>query len=397
MKKYGCFLFCLILVFSLAGCNLKSPVEESLPVTQAAVISDSSQKVIDTFLEDWLNLLILQETRLAQENYTLELILRIQNAPTWENYVYAQTACGFTCDLIESLSQRSLEPSMTNADYQMLMDMGMDIGDVQTEYRTYNEVTLPDLKEYDWVIWQDYYLQNLMYACFDENTVTLVLEAAQNRYQVNEANLKYWYLINNFIMLELPEDDAEKLLALAEEHAPVVMAQYSNLFPTSNEVLNEISRVLNQQEDILLKMKEVEAAWELLMESKKFTAKEIEGLPMLIRAPESVSVDDWFVRYYWKDEENVKAAEYLMEMDTLPNGLMIEIENVSLDAFQQYVVELDADGLTPSDLNDTAAIYALSNGVQMMVFYEENTIHISVTNGQVCFAPLWYIHALEQE
>lgn len=395
MKKRGFIILMILAVLCLVGCGETAEPENST-VSQETAFSAEDDPIVNRFLEDWIKLLSLQERRLAQENRALKQIMKIREASTWENYVYARTACAFTEEMIRYLAQNKLEPAMTEADYQALIDRGMDLEDVQAEYQIYNEITVPGFTEYDSVIWDEYYLQNLHYACYDEKTAVMLLTSAENRHEINQINLRYWYLVNNYILLELPSGYGARLAEAAQANAPTVMAQYADPFSSANDVLNEMDRILDLQEEALLKENEILTAWNVLLAEPSFTAKPIDGLPVVIRYPESVSVDDWQFHYYWKNGEKIQTYEYGLEMETLPNCMYMEAEAVALEEYQQYVLDLAAEGMKPLDMTETVALYALENGAEMMMFWEEDSMSISVTNGQACFAPLWYIHAVEQ-
>ncbi len=370
-------------------------LEAAAESTAQETVEEPTDPLLDKFLEDWTNLLYLQELRLAQECDTLLKITEIGSEPTWEAYVYARAACAFTCEWMEQLAQKPAEMTMTETDYLQLVERDMDLIDVKTEFQIYNDVTLPRLKEKDNVVWTDNYMQNLMYGMYDESAAKVMVDSADLRYRTLQADMKYWYLVNNYILLELPEAYAEKLTQIAAARASQILSQYSTPFLATNDVLNEINSVLNLMEEYLIEEQEILTQWKILLNMQKFTPKEIAGLPTVVQFPESVSVDDWRVQYYWKEGEEIRTVGYPMELDSLPNCMYMTADQVTLQEYQRYILELEAGGLAPDAVNETAAMYELDGGLQMLISFEENTLTISVTGGQLCFAPLWYINALE--
>ncbi len=414
MKKLTYKILLGSAVLSLCGCgkeavsSVQSGQTESVitessvsqPETEQSAIKESNQtaekndEVLDKLLQDWTSLLLREERRYSQENDTLEKIMDMAEDGTWESYLYAMTSCFYTTELIKAYSESEIQPVMTAADYQEVAERGMDLGDIQGEIQIYNEYTVPELAEKEYPIWKNY-LDRLLYSSYDENELSELVNSAQLRYQHNVEMMKNLYLVNNFIMLELPEDYAEKLLEITELEMPNVMGCYDQAFPTTEAVLNEMNDILMKIEESTLQLDEALTREYILLEDYETVPRKIEGMPTMLRFPESVAVNDWEVQCYWKKGEEIQTPDYLMEMTEVPNCMHMMQKDVPLEAYQRYVLELKDMGIMPEVLEEESALYTFDDGTKLFIYLEEQELHIAVNGGQIAFVPLWYLNVVQ--
>ncbi len=397
MKKISYMIVTLILMFCIGGCNADMQGSgESKKESVNHVLTEGQNPTVEKLMRDWEKLLHLQEQRYAQENHALQKIMDIKGNNHWETYVKAQAVCAYTLEEIKYLGQFTLETEMSKEDYQELVNQGMDVGDAQAEMTSYNTITVPELAEKDSLVWEQYYLMNLMYGGCDKDIMNTLMASARIQYESNLAYLKYWYLVTNYIMLEIPEDYAEALFESIKENMPLIAKSYSQPFSDSNDVKNEINKVTNELEESLLEYQAVVTAGMAALDQTVPVPKEIEELPQMLLCPEGIVGEDWKFYFYWKEGDEIKTLSHLEEIESLPNCLQMISEGVSPEQYQQYIVELSETGVNPYEMTETAAMYQLENGGKLLICLDETELIISVEGGQVCFVPLWYIGMLKR-
>lgn len=82
-----------------------------------------------------------------------------------------------------------------------------------------------------------------------------------------------------------------------------------------------------------------------------------------------------------------------MDIQDLPNQLILTFLNASLESYQAYVSRLLDAGLEPSGRMDTAVSFSLADGILFLVSWDEaaQCLNIAVQGGQVCLAPDWVL------
>ncbi len=385
MKKVFCILLFLTVCFSFVGCEHRLSTENT---------EKGSDPLLDTLLEDWLNLLRLQEQRYAQEIFALEKILEIEEENTWESYVYAQAASGVALALIREQAETELIPAMATEDYRTLVDRGMDVGDLQTEFTTYNEITRPQLADMDSIIWSSYYIQNMLYMGLDEGIMNVLFDSAEVWRAIDREYMKYWYLVNNYLLLELPAEYAERLMVRTTEEAPRILVCYEQPFESTNEVLNELNRVNNRLEELVLDQLELITMLSLVVETTEPIPRSVTNLPPVILLPESSGGEDWDITYYWSDGETIQTAGYLSLPEQFPNGLQMTTGGACEEDYRTYLRRLEEIGIFPSDSEGTKAFFTAEDGTSWIFSYADGTLSVDVSDGTICFAPQWYMDVL---
>lgn len=364
----------------------------------------AEETVMDRFLNDWITLLTMREDRYTQENDALQTIITYGETESWEDLVRARAAAAFTCDLVAYYAKTEVPQAMTEADYKRLIDQGMDIGDVRGEFSIYNGDTLADLSENVVPFWSRYYLANLMERAFDRNSVEEYVALAKAQTGVNVQELKYLYLINNYIALEVPEADAQRLYALAGDNAPGVMSAYRQPFTSVNDVLNEMNDTVNLLEEALLAYEKALALGYANLDAAQARFDRGESIvkpeeraaladrPKTLPWPTFWDSGSGDVTYYWRDAEGgVTAMSRGINRGEIPNCMHVSVPRVSREAYDQYVAQLGGLGLSPTEATDAAALYCFSDGTIFMMEWSQDGVRLTVRNGQICFAPAWYI------
>lgn len=239
------------------------------------------QTAMDRVQCDWLTMLSRQDDCCSQEQYALNWMLQLCEDPTWENLIKARTAAQFTLDLLEFYAATPWEATATSEDYNALIAQGMDIADAQLTLNGYGDLALSDAST-SAMIWQEF-AYALMFDAYDQAVLDKLQGSARQRMESVESCLREWYLMTNYIALELPEKDAQTLTRRASDNAPAIMAAYEQPFETVNDVLNEYDAHVREDEENLLSA--VESLTRTESSSGDFdadAAQVIEGLPKLI-------------------------------------------------------------------------------------------------------------------
>lgn len=353
-----------------------------------------SESSMNRVLQDWCNFLSLQENLLSQESFALDQLLTYAENPTWENLVRARATTSFTLELLAYYGETPFTGVATSEDYAALIAQGMDIGDMESTINIYNELTVEEIKALDYLIFSDY-LTRLMFYVYDQDVTAEITRSAQSIQEDTLLTMKEYCVITHYILLELPEDDAATLDGLARQYAPTIMGMYSQPFDTVNDVMNAYNEIIAQTEEgELTASRNLTLSQDALENVSGYTALSIEHLPLVLPAPSMDFERAFSVMYYWKDADGqTSAVKARMDIQELPNCFFLAMPDATLEDYQSYVVLLSESGYMPSDSNDTAALFALPGEIQLLVQWNEaeNEMQISVSGGQVCFAPDWYI------
>ncbi len=364
----------------------------------------------DRLMTDWLLLLHMRDDCLTQQNDALEIILDYCEENTWENLVRARAATAYTCEVIDDYAHCEAEQTMTAEDYAALAEQGMDVADVKAEIELYNADDLIELRNVTLPFWKEYLMGYLIERAFDRYTLADIAAEAKQRIQENESTLRFLYLINNYIALELPSADAQTLGTLAARYAPGVMGMYDAALSSVNDVLNEMEREISRDEELVLQRRALVSANEAGAEAEasrvesgeaQFAADELVILPDLPDAlPLPAAWDGGRVRcdYSWVDAKgDATAMDKRMTMDGIPNCVTLMMPGATVDEYKAYVAELADRGALPTatDMDETGAFYDLEGGVRLIVDWYADGLTITVRNGQIAFLPHWYIEALQ--
>lgn len=347
---------------------------------------------------DWMTMLVRQENRLAQEGHTLELIQRFAAGPTWENLVQARTAAYCMVELLDYYASASWELAATPQDYLELIGQGMDIADVQSTLEGYCAYLPGQIEAYDLPTWREYAYM-LMFGVYDQSTLEDMQGSVARRMDSVESDLREWFLTTNYLILEIPKGDAQELMDLANENAPTIMASYDQPFETANAILNEYNALVLESEERVLEAREALTRSEAMLEQPlALTAQPIEGLPE-VRLPSPLALDAQACEYayYWKDGDGaLEVPTIRMEIRELPNCFAITLYGMALEDYQAYALAVLDTGLEPDGMSDTAISFTLTDGLLLLIAWdeEEQSLCVSVTGGQVCLAPDWYLAAL---
>ena len=380
MKRWGCAL--LAGVLSLLLCW--APAEE--------------QTAMRRVRNDWMTMLVRQENRLAQEGHTLELIQRFAAGPTWENLVQARTAAYCMVELLDYYASASWELAATPQDYLELIGQGMDIADVQSTLEGYCTYLPGQIEAYDLPTWREYAYM-LMFGVYDQSTLEDMQGSVARRMDSVESDLREWFLTTNYLILEIPKGDAQELMDLANENAPTIMASYDQPFETANAILNEYNALVLESEERVLEAREALTRSEAMLEQPPaLTAQPIEGLPEVrLPGPTALNAQACEYAYYWKDEDGALEAPTLrMEIRELPNCFILTLHDMTLEDYQAYALEVIDAWLEPDAMSDTAVSFTLADGILLLIAWdgEAQSLCVSVSGGQVCLAPGWYLAAL---
>lgn len=349
----------------------------------------------------------------------------------WDDLVRARASAFYVESQLEYLTTFKLEPSMTVDDYDALEVIGMDVGDLWTEINLFNEDTLANISDSDLPAWRNNYAMNLVQMFYDSNDVVVLNNWIQYQIKYASANAKFVYLVNNYVFLELPEAAGVEHLQWCDENLPFIMALYDEPFTTKNDVLNEMKRVLDEYEEILLSVQEVDTQMQILRNKERAflselsdyadpssqdnelntdevvqrlldeaTAnygqiKSIVGVPQVVSYPPLADLENAVFRYYWKNEAGeLNIVDSSFALETIPNCLNIEIPNSTEAAFYDYALYLRDMGFKIVDMIDTAILFQLDDNAFLMVSIEDTTLNINLSGAQLCFAVVPYFVSL---
>lgn len=355
----------------------------------------------DRMLSDWTALAFMQDDICSQQNFTLELILEYCAEPTWDSLVRARAAASFTFHLMEHYAGDTLELSATADDYAQLIAQGMDVADVQATVNTYMTPESAQQREQDALTWSAYYIPELMECAYTADWMAALALNARARTEYNDLNLRYWFLTNNFLVLQLPDADADRLIDWSNQNLPAIARAYDELFDSENAVLNELNDTVELMGENLLAFNSALAMSQAGLDGFDADALvadvlEISGLPRVLPLPVSPDLELGDVTYYWADADgNVTTLERMMSYDELPNCMYMQYTGCTVEAYQAYALELAHYGAALLDASDTAASFDV-DGVELLVWVDEQaqTLDIHVSGGQICLAPNYYVDAL---
>lgn len=379
MKKTICILLALLLALS-AGLSAGA----------------SDMTVTERFLTDWINLAYAKYDRLTQENFTLDAIIAYNESRSWDDLVRARAACTYTVKLVAHYAEQTLAQSMSADDYRALMAQGLDVGDVRVEYDLYNSVEREELRTVVLQRWKGHYLPCLIELGFYDGVATRLADGAQIVRRANLLELRYLYLVNNIILLEMPPEDAKRLTDTVDAYMPELTTLYAQPFASANDALNELSRTVEELEEVELAGIEHTADMYVYMENLTFEdAITLEGQPPLLPSPVFWDAEAGEALYYWKAEGGeTTTVSRRMNMDVIPNCVTYQMPGVTVEAYRMYIIELIGYGRKPDSLNDTAASFRFEGGQSMDVWWEETGGMFIRVSGQICLAPYLYLERI---
>ena len=363
--------------------------------------AEAADSPIERMLSDWTAVAYTQDDIFSQQNFALELILAFHQDPTWDNLVRARAAASFTCELMDYYAQHELAASASADDYAQLISQGLDVADVQATVNAYASEQSAQQRELDARTWQIYYVPELMECAYTADWVSALALNASARATHNDLELQYWFLTNNFLVLQLPQADADKLAEWSRQNLPAIMRRYPELFGSENELLNELNETLELMAENMLVFNSALAMTqadlnEFDAEAVASDVLEIAGLPRVLPLPASQGLELSDVTYYWTDADgNITPLERLMAFDELPNCMNMQYTGCTIEGFQAYVLELAHYGAELAAAGDTVASFDV-DGVELLVWVDESaqTLDIHVSGGQICLAPNCYVEAL---
>ena len=378
MKRLLCGLAAAILALGCFGC------------------AAAEETAMDRFLNDWTGLLYMHEDRLSQENHALDTVVRFTQSGDWDDLVRAKATTAYTCKLIEHYSQTPAGQTATAADYELLIGQGMDIGDVSAEVRLYNSETLATLQSSELPLWRGYLLASLMELAYLRDTLEELETWALASIRCNELDMRYMYLINNYISLELPKEDADTLAKLTHEHMPHIMSKYDKPFPSVNDVLNEMNNVIGLYEEAVIALENAVLLAQVNTDTIDFgSCTQLLNCPELVPYPSFLDSEQADILYAWRDEQGkLTPVSRLMDIDALPTYMSLTAHGAGEEAYRSYIVCLNELGYHVTDMTQSAAQYQFDNGAVMSVWVDESDVCICVDGGQLCLAPQWYITAM---
>lgn len=370
-------------------------------LTCAAAQAESSPT--DRILADWTSIAYVYDDIYSQQNFTFDLIVAFASEPTWDNLVRARAAASFTCELMDYYAQYELEPFATNDDYAQLTAQGMDVTDTQATVNAFMSQQSVQQRLQDSLIWRSYYMAELMEGAHTADWVSALALNSSGLAAYNDLNLQYWFLTNNFLLLQLPDADATDLAEWSYQYLPAIMSSCPELLETENDVLNQLNDTIEgMNENMLILNSALAMSQDSLDEFASDPVMpdmlEISGLPRVLPLPASTGIELDDVTYYWQDDAgDITTLNRMMEYDELPNCMDMRFASCTLADYQKYVLELTGYEVELVDMNDTAALFDV-DGASLTVWFDPDaqTIDIYVSDGQICFAPNYYAQLLNE-
>jgi len=362
-----------------------------LLVTGTAFASqdDSAETAMQHLVYDWLNYQILQERTLVQQKVTLEQILRFGETKSWEDLIRARTMSLFTIDLLEYLATQTVETQTTSDEYALMTALNMDVSSLESEILLYNSTCAETLSN-DIDSWKGSFLGTLMETAFHRYITEDVMAHAEANLELIEAQMVYFFYVNNYILCQLPETTAAWAVDLLNENIPGIMTIEPELLTDTNEIQNRVSNSVNNYEKALTSLSVVIAQGELTLETFDIADnQELVNLPTAWPLPQIWLTENSDIYYYWKNEDGqVKVIEYAQTPDEIPDHANYIFYGATLDDFLAYVEDLSDLNIKPIEINDTAALYKLKDGTTVLLSYNDTdgSMGISVSGGQLCLA-----------
>ena len=210
------------------------------------------EELWDRFAEDWVNLLYAETDVLVAQSAAYQAIINLHQETTWENLADTKVKTAEAVKTLEDYAALELTQQMTDADYLQLTQMEIDVGDVQAEYLLYNGQTRDDYLNMEIPIWTMYYQQGLSETMTDPAVLDDLAANAAADLAFLKLELKDRYLVNNIILLEVPEEAGKHIEELVETYVPSIIGLYDKPFESVNEAINEMVHLLDEMEEILL-------------------------------------------------------------------------------------------------------------------------------------------------
>ncbi len=351
-----------------------------------------------TFVQDWLNFLLLQETRLGQQNKALKQMVQFSETGAWDDLVRARAMAAYATEVTVFYANKPFAPTITYDEIVTLAGRGMDIEDAWGEFTRYEEETRP-MQQGDVLTWQNLHHADLYSGVYDPYARQDMATGAKLEIEINEHYLRYWYLVTNFIALQLPQEYADVLWENVNLYLPEIAAMYDAPFENGEEILALINADISRMEERINAYKAYVADREVTLNTTTFSEYEaVTGMPVAVPAPVKLDGLDAPVRvfYYWvtADGETI-APSNDMTVEKLPTNVAFRIPAAE-EYYRQYIAELAAMGFKHKAATDTAAQYAFENGAEMLVYFEDATLTIAVT-GQISLMPYVYYRLVVAE
>lgn len=350
---------------------------------------DATETALRHLVNDWMNLMILQERALVQKKVTLEQILRFGETKSWDDLVRARTMCIYTIQMLEYVAAQTVEQQTTDAEYGIFSAMNMDVESVKSEIRAYNE-SREKTFDTELASWEGTYMGNLMESAFHMYIMEDLMLAAEAELAVVNAELDFYFYTTNFVICQLPDSAAARMTELAAEYTPVILSRKPELLTDIDVIQTGITDAVEacvaaeKLKAIALSMSN------LTLETFDIADKqELYNLPAVWPLPWIWMTEDSDIYYYWVNEENqISFVGYAQTPEEIPDHAHYTIYDATLDDYKDYVLYLYDLGIKPVQLEDTVAKYVLEDGGVVLVSFdeEEDSLRISVSGGQLCLA-----------
>lgn len=341
---------------------------------------------------DWTMLQSLRETRFAQELFALNAIVTFSQTLEWDDLNRARVACLYTETLMEHLADMPIEESMTAEDYETLEAQGYDLDDVASDYRIYRR-EMKDLREHDLPQWRGLYIDALMWCAYFDPIPRMLGDLARTSAALIELELELYELTDQIVMMNLPESDARQIKAFSAQHMPLIMSMRKKEHLAVNDALNALKDVIADMEDAMAAYENTVVQVSEALEHMDLSVNaDIHGMPTFLPVPV-----DWLgavssIRYYWVNEGgDVTVPKAQMRYDAPPTNLAMVFTAPGGMTRAQYVSALAAVGYPLSAQSATIARFVFENGARLLISEEDDTVTLSVSDGELCLVPEFYV------
>ncbi len=407
MKRYIAVLLTLTLL--LVGCKGKDNPDETKDTGEILPVEvDLDENAVSEVLAEWEKMIEAAELKGMIELWALDYIEAYCATPTVPNMQRALAACEAA---VASLRMIQMEDcSLSSETLSALAEDGVDMSFVPIEYNSLKSSITTDVE-----VWQGI-LGSLLTDSFWKYGIEYLEGWSQVRRDTVELYNLFTVKMTNAVLLSLGEDESSDTYSRWTESA-VTLFDGSYTWNSDHQALAE------EMSDILDKMEEK------IVESSRVTSVLSANYAMFSEAGETddwsavydvavdfedrfvpVALPDWgdgssdVTLYSYRYDEVADVAEFTAvgdELTAVPDGFIYQCENISRDAFFEYVDYIGAMGLNyypgGSTIDEDSVSLMYLDVCLMSLKWEGNTASIYFYDSLPLLTPSWYIFYMAQK